>query len=32
VQLEGRRRMPAREFLKGARLSVGLRLGGESSP
>lgn len=26
LQLEGRKRLPAREFLKGARLEVGLRL------
>ncbi len=32
VQLEGRRRLPAGEFLKGARLSVGLRLGQEAPP
>ncbi|MCS6816460.1 MAG: methionyl-tRNA formyltransferase [Blastocatellia bacterium] len=32
VQLEGRRRLPAGEFLKGARLSVGLRLGQEGPP
>jgi methionyl-tRNA formyltransferase len=31
VQLEGRRRLPVSEFLKGARLSVGLRLG-EGAP
>jgi len=32
VQLEGRRRLPAGEFLKGARLSVGVPLGQEAPP
>ncbi|GBC82639.1 Methionyl-tRNA formyltransferase [bacterium HR10] len=32
VQLEGRRRLPTREFLKGARLSIGLQLGQEGPP
>jgi methionyl-tRNA formyltransferase len=28
VQLEGKRAMPARDFLNGARLQVGAKLGG----